>query len=111
MVGPIAIVVTLLVIGILSQHLDEVVKMGQLYRWLYVSAAIASISIMVRLLSIGFSKESFLVESGDTAFSLAYTLPLSTAIVIGLIVTWHYWGWLVYASDTFTPVRTTKTKD
>lgn len=110
-VGPIAIVVALLVIGILSQHLDEVVKMGQLYRWFYVATAIASISIVVRLLSISFAKDDFLLESEDTAFSLAYTVPLTISIVIGLIVTWRYWGWLVYASDTFTPARPTKTKD
>ena len=110
-VGPIAIVVTLLVLGILSQHLDEVVKMGQLYRWFYVSAAISCISLFIRLLSIGFSEEAFLIESRDTAYSLAYTLPLAIGIVISLIVAWRYWGWLVYTSDTFPPVRATKTND
>ena len=110
-VGPIAIVVTLLVLGVLSQHLDEVVKMGQLYRWFYVSGAIACISLIVRLLSIGFSVEAFLIESKDTVFSIAYTLPLAISIGIGLIVAWRYWGWLIYASDTFAPVRTTKTDD
>ncbi len=109
--APIAMIVMFLVLGVLSQHLDEVVKMGHLYRWFFVAASITSISLVVRLLSIGFSDEAFKVNSRDTAFSIAYTLPLATGIIISLVVAWRYWGWLIYASDTITVTRTTKSSD
>lgn len=109
--APIAMIVMFLVLGVLSQHLDEVVKMGHLYRWFFVAASITSISLVVRLLSIGFSDEAFMVDSRDTAFSIAYTLPLATGIIISLVVAWRYWGWLIYANDTIAVTRDSKSSD
>lgn len=96
---PVAITVMLLVLNELSKRLGAVLKLGKLHRLYYVAALLTGTSAIVRLLSISFSNPDFNTASGDTLFSLVYSLSLVSGVAVGLGVTWRYWGWLVYASD------------
>ncbi|NDJ85528.1 MAG: hypothetical protein GYB66_06550 [Chloroflexi bacterium] len=98
-VGPIAVMVMLLVLGELSRRLGAVLKTSPAHRWFYLAALLTAISVVVRLLSIGLPARDFNIEDGDTSLSLVYLAPLTIGVVIGLVITWRYWGWLVYASD------------
>ncbi len=96
--GPVSIMIVMLVVGELSRRLGAVLKTGSTYRWFYVSAAIVFISVIVRLLSVGLTKEEFATSDGST-WALLYTVPLTSGVLVGLAAAWRYWGWLIYASD------------
>jgi hypothetical protein len=98
-VAPIAITVMLLVLKELSKRLGAVLKLGQQHRLYYVAACLTGSSAIIRLLSISFTLSDFHTDSGDTLFGLLYSLTLMSGVVLGLVITWRYWGWLVYASD------------
>lgn len=105
-VVPIAIMVMMLVLGELSRRLGSVLKKGQSHRWFYLAAGLQIISIIVRLLHIDRMEN----ETGDTVAALVYIVPLTLGITLGLVITWRYWGWLVYASDGKTLVPAQKRK-
>lgn len=96
--SPISIMLMLFILGELSRRLGEVVKAGKHHRWFYVSGFLAFISVLVRLLFIGASKENFIVKENMT-IALFYIGPLALALFIGVVVAWRYWGWLIYASE------------
>lgn len=103
---PVALMVMILVLGELSRRLGSVLKKGRSHRWFYLASSLELISVLVRLLHIDRMEQ----ETGDTAAALAYLIPLTLGILIGLVITWRYWGWLVYASDgkTLTPTQKRK---
>ncbi|MCB9438160.1 MAG: hypothetical protein H6673_14380 [Anaerolineales bacterium] len=103
---PVALMVMMLVLGELSRRLGAVLKKGQSHRWFYIAASLEIISVLVRILHIDRMEH----ETGDTTAALAYLIPLTLGIIIGLVITWRYWGWLVYASDgkTLTPTQKRK---
>lgn len=105
-VFPIALMIMMLVLGELSRRLGLVLKKGQAHRWFYAAAGLQLISISVRLLHI----DRMETETGDTIAALAYIMPLTLGIIMGLVITWRYWGWLVYASDgkTLAPIQKRK---
>ncbi len=103
--GPLAITVILLVLAEISRRLGEVLKIARWYRGYYGAALLTIISTITRLLSLSLSEQDFSIKEGDNVLSLVYTLSLAGGVCLGLVITWRYWGWLVYASDgkTLTP--------
>lgn len=106
--GPLSVTIMLIVLSELSRRLGAVLKKAAWYRGYYVAAALTLMSSLVGLYSLGISSDAFHVDEGDNLISLLYTTPLASGVCLGLIITWRYWGWLVYASDgkTLSPRRT-----
>ncbi len=106
--GPLSVTVVLLVLAELSRRLGAVLKIPPWHRGFYLAASLSTISIVVRLFSLSLSEQEFSTQNGDDMLSLVYTLALASGVCLGLIITWRYWGWLVYASDgkTLTPRQT-----
>ena len=84
-VGALGVMVALVVMGLLSQRLGAVTKMAPHYRWFYVAAGLSFVSVVSRLLYVGYQDERIV---------LAYTASLALATTLGLIVGWRYWNWL-----------------
>ncbi len=87
--GPIALIIALLVMALLSQRLGAVTKRAKNYRWFYVAIALIGLSIIVRLLTLGLPS----AVADDT--DLLYSLPLAAALTLSVFIAWRYWGWLL----------------
>lgn len=105
--GPLSMTIVLLVLAELSRRLGAVLKIPPWHRGYYIAAGLTIISVVVRLFSLSLSAQEFSTKHGDDILSLTYTLSLAGGVCLGLIITWRYWGWLVYASDgkTLAPRR------
>lgn len=90
-IGPISILFTLVVMGLLSQRLGAVTKMRPLYRWFYVAAAFLGVSTILRLLGMG---------GPDETLSLLYSVFFVTGVTLGVVVAWRYWSWLFGERDS-----------
>lgn len=99
--GPISIMLMLLVIGELSRRLGEVVKASYMHRWFYLAAALAFVSVFVKLLSGSNPSDDFRIDNIELA--IAYIAPLAASLFIGIVAAWRYWGWLIYASEFSQP--------
>jgi hypothetical protein len=89
LVGPLSIIVVLIVMAQLSHRLGAVTKRAPLYRAFYVSAILIGFSILSRVLSIGSGAEF------DYDLAVLYDVPLVIGLVLGVIVAWNYWSWLL----------------
>lgn len=83
--GPLGVAVALTVLGLLSQRLGMVTKIPPYYRWFYVATGFMVVSIVSRLMYVGYPDERIV---------LAYTTTFAIGATLGLIVAWRYWSWL-----------------
>lgn len=84
-VGPASLVISMIVMGLLSQRLGAVTKMPPYYRWFYVAAGLLGISTLLRL--------SALAEVYPLLAQL-YTVTFALGLTLSVGVAWRYWGWL-----------------
>jgi divalent metal cation (Fe/Co/Zn/Cd) transporter len=99
LIGYFAMGVALLILLQLSKRLGGVTHARPYYWVYYISIALIWGGILVRLLFITIG-QSFLQAAN---IKLVYTLMSdglpAVGITIGLIVTWHYWSWLLAERD------------
>lgn len=99
LVGYVAMGVALIVLAQLSKRLGDVTHARPYYRAYYLAVALIWGGMVIRLLFITRG-QSFLDASN---IKLGYTLVSdglpAVGITIGLIVTWHYWSWLLAERD------------
>jgi hypothetical protein len=91
--------VALIVLAQLSKRLGSVTHARPHYRAYYIAVALIWVGILVRLIFITRG-QAFLQASN---IKLVYTLISdglpAIGITIALIVTWHYWSWLLAERD------------
>lgn len=97
--APTSLFILLIVLGELSRRLGEVVKRRPVFHWFYIAAGICLVAILIRLTSLRFSPAALQDMGGNTSLAVMYTVTLALSSVIGIIVGWHYWGWLIYATN------------
>lgn len=99
LIGYFAMGVALLILAQLSKRLGSVTHARSYYWAYYLAIALIWSGILVRLLFITRG-QSFLQATNT---KLVYTLVSdglpAIGITIGLIVTWHYWSWLLAERD------------
>jgi hypothetical protein len=86
----------------LSKKIGEVTKMPDYYRGFYVSQLLTIVALVSYLLkaSVNLSPEEFSSIFSNPLFYLStYHLPLILGATIALVVTWRYWGWLLWERD------------
>jgi hypothetical protein len=96
-VGLAAVAYMLYIFANLSRRLGAVTKMRSYYRGFYVAIGLMTISILARvtLNSVTLAPELRTGFVGTPLFSLtAYHIPFALAMLISVILAWHYWGWL-----------------
>jgi hypothetical protein len=74
-VGPLAICVALVVVGLLSSRLGAVTKMPPYYRWFFVAAGLVLVSVVTRLM---------LIKQLDDTLLLIYNLLLAAGVTLAL---------------------------
>ncbi len=95
--APLAVAVTLLVLGMLSQRLGAVTNTPPYYRWFYVAAALVSVAALFELLYV----LSLNVDDGagilydEGFYLLTFSAPMAVGLTVSAIVSWRYWGWLL----------------
>ena len=97
-VGTISLVILFYILARLSERFGAVVRMNPLYRYHYLSLILALISSAVHFMVARAEATSIDIPSWFTApwfLLVAYHLPLTIAVTIGIYVTWHYWSWLL----------------
>jgi hypothetical protein len=95
-VAPLAIAVTLIVLGLLSQRLGAVTHTPPYYRWFYVAAvlvAAAGFFQILYVLSVQVEATGLLHE--ENFYTLTHSAPLALGLTISAVVSWRYWGWLL----------------
>ncbi len=86
----------------LSERLGGVQKMAPMYRFYYVAIAFLSVSALAQMLAIHASLAPPDVPAWLTSpwvMLIAYHLSMTIGVTIGLVISWHYWSWLVYHRD------------
>jgi hypothetical protein len=93
LLGPFSVLIVLVVVALLSSRLGAVTRRPPLYRWLFVSAALIGVALTFRVASMD--------EAGRLVgyASLVYDVPVIMALLLGVVVVWRYWGWLLYERD------------
>jgi hypothetical protein len=86
----------------LSQKLGEVTRMPPYHRGFYVGQIFLAMALAAYFLraSVYLTPQSFVPLFSDALFYLVvYHLPLALAATAALVITWHYWGWLLRERD------------
>ena len=89
--GPVSIIIVLVIMGLLSQRLGAVTTRPPLYRWFYVSAGLVGLSILMELL---------VILNADPELTPVYEVPMVVGLMIAVIISWRYWGWLLSENAT-----------
>ncbi len=98
-VGLVSLIVALVILARFGKKLGAVTKMRPYYRGYYVASCLIGIALLVRSIRASVcwvpaeSIPSLL--SSSTFYLLLYHLPVVIGLCLGLLITWHYWGWLL----------------
>ncbi len=96
--GTLSIIFLFYILARLSERLGTVQRMDARYRYYYVALLFLAIGYVAHLLvvRVNITPESFPHWLASPWFLLfAHYLPLTVGVTLGLIITWHYWSWLV----------------
>ena len=91
----VAMTMTLIVLARLSQRLGQVTHARPYYRGNYFGAALISAGGLLRLYFITRGEASLQAANQKLVYTLLSDGLPALGITIGLIVTWHYWSWLL----------------
>jgi hypothetical protein len=89
LVGALALALAVAILGALSKRLGEVTRVPPYYRWFYVSAAIISGGVLGRVVI------TLQVGNLDAQAALLYDIPLVVGLLVAVMTTGVYWGWLI----------------
>ena len=96
--GILSVIFLFYILARLSERLGAVQKMPSKYRYYYVAVVFLAVAYLTQLLvSRAISApEKFPNWLTSSWFALlAHHLPLTIGVSIGLVITWHYWSWLI----------------
>jgi hypothetical protein len=97
--GLAAVLYALAVLAQFGRKLGAVTKMRPYYRGYYVAIGCVGLALITRLLqaSVFWAEQSQPVPFlSEPLFQLLlHHLPLAIGLTISLVVTWHYWSWLL----------------
>jgi hypothetical protein len=88
----------LYILAKLSERFGSVIKMRPRYRFYYIALIFLAIGWIAQLLVLATDLTPATVQSWLNSpwfLLLAYYLPLTIGVTIGLVITWRYWSWLV----------------
>jgi hypothetical protein len=95
LLGPISIIITLVVIGLLSKRLGNASRASRYYLGFYVAAALISISVAARSLNLLLGLVDADLIASDPTWILLYSGLPALGVTVGVIVAWRYWSWLL----------------
>jgi hypothetical protein len=96
--GTLSVIILFFILVKLSERLGSVQRMPESFRYYYIALFFLTIGYLTHVViaRVSFTPEDFPSWLNSSWFQLlAYHLPLSIGVTIGLIVTWCYWSWLI----------------
>jgi chromate transport protein ChrA len=99
LLGYVAMAVALFVLARLSRRLGEVTHAKDYYRGYYIAIALIIIGMIVRFYFITRGQASLQAANQKLVYTLLSDGLPALGITIGLIITWHYWSWLLAERD------------
>ena len=97
--GLAAVLYALAVLAQFGRKLGAVTKMRPYYRGYYVAIVCVGLALITRLVraSVFWAEQpqSIPFLSEPLFQLLLYHLPLAIGLTVSLVVTWHYWSWLL----------------
>jgi len=98
-VGLASILFTLVILAQFGRKLGAVTKMQPYYKGYYAAVGLVGLAFVVRFIRVSVfwaPPETITPLLNDPAFYLLlYHLPLAIGWSLGLVITWHYWSWLL----------------
>ncbi len=89
--GPVALMVALVILALLSQRLGAGTTRPPLYRWVYVSVDLVGLSVIERL----HNQNAPQTLGSDYSTLILYDILLALGLGLAVIVAWRYWSWLL----------------
>ncbi len=97
--GLVSLLYALLILSLFGRKLGAVTKMRPFFRGYYVAAGFVGLALMVRLIRITVFWAPLeaipAILNSPVFYLLLYHLPLAVGLGLGLVITWHYWSWLL----------------
>jgi hypothetical protein len=88
LLGPLAVVVMLLVLALISRRMGRVTHAPPYYLGLIVAAALVAAGLAARALGVD-------AIADETAALLLFAVLPALGMTLGLLAAWRYWSWLV----------------
>ncbi len=95
LLGPISFGIALVVIGLLSRRLGSVMRTPRYYLGFFLAAALIAISVLARLLNLGHGAAAAAQLNRDPLWVFLYMGLPAIAMMLGVVVAWRYWSWLL----------------
>lgn len=99
LLGYLAMAIALIVLGRLSHKLGLVTHAKPYYLGHYFSAALICAGMLARFYFITRGQDYLQAANQNLVYTLLSDGLPALGITIGLIVTWHYWSWLLAERD------------
>ena len=96
--GTLSILLVLYILAKLSERFGSVIKMRPRYRYYYLALIFLFIGWIAQLLILAADLTSANIQNWLNSpwfLLMAYYVPLTIGVTIGLVITWRYWSWLV----------------
>jgi hypothetical protein len=97
--GLASLVYALVIFAQFGRKLGAVTKMKPFYNGYYVAASLVSMALVVRFVraSVFWAPHGSIpsLPSSSVFYLFLYHLPLAVGLCLGLLITWHYWSWLL----------------
>ena len=96
--GTDGLIILFFILVTLSEQLGSDQRLPESFRYYYIALFFLIIGYLTHVViaRVSLTPEEFPSWLNSSWFQLlAYHLPLSIGVTIGLIVTWGYWSWLI----------------
>lgn len=97
--GLLSLVYALVILAQFGRKLGAVTKMKPYYQGYYVAACCIGLALVVRFIrtTVFWAPPDTIpsVLNSPIFYLLLYHLPLAAGLSLGLVITWHYWSWLL----------------
>lgn len=97
-VGLASLIYALVVLAHFGRKLGAVTKMRPFYYGYYVAIGFLCLALIVRFIAASVfwaSSEAAPMLNQPVFYLVLHHLPVAIAMTISLVVTWHYWNWLL----------------
>jgi hypothetical protein len=95
----VSLLYALMILSRFGRKLGAVTKMRPFYRGYYLAVCLVGVALVVRLIrvTVFWAPVDAIpsVLNSPILYLLLYHLPLAIGLSLGLVITWHYWSWLL----------------
>jgi hypothetical protein len=98
-VGLFSLIYALLILAQFGRKLGAVTKMRPYYKGYHLAACCVGLALVMRFIraTVFWAAPDTIpaLLNSPTFYLLLYHLPLAIGVSLGLVITWHYWSWLL----------------